>query len=121
MSESSVLAQVRLEAAQAGWHLWRNNVGVLVDRTGRPVRYGLANDGKALNQRLKSADLIGWKPYVVTAADVGRTLAVFVSREVKDPDGYTDKDRLAAQMRWHALVIAAGGDSAIVTGVGSIK
>ena len=51
-SEAAVSNDVRLVAARAGTRLWRNNVGVLEDKTGRPVRSGLANDSKALNGML---------------------------------------------------------------------
>ena len=79
--------------------MWRNNVGVLVDATGRPLRYGLANDSKALNTVLKSGDLIGWDR-------VGR----FVSIECKAPNGRVHP----AQENWRALVCATGGRALIV-------
>ncbi len=122
-SEAHVQVAVRLEAARAGWHVWRNNRGAFKDETGRLIRYGLANDSKQLGDKLKSADLVGWKTHMVTSDDVGKKFAVPVSRECK-PVGwrFNPKDpREVAQMRWHLMVLAAGGDSAFVTGTGSIK
>src|ERR1700722_18323802 len=82
-SEKYVQSMVRLEAGRKNIRLWRNNVGVLQDETGRPVRYGLANDSKALNEKIKSGDLIGWRPMLITPVMVGATVAQFVSRECK--------------------------------------
>ena len=55
--ETVVQNNVRIAASGQGWFLNRNNVGVLKDVTGRPVRYGLANDTKGKNKVLKSGDL----------------------------------------------------------------
>lgn len=120
--EAGVQALLRLEAAAAGWHLWRNNVGVLQDKRGVPVRYGLANDSAQLNARIKSSDLIGWRPLVITPAHVGKTVAQFVCREVKAPGWrYTGDDREEAQRRWIGMVLAAGGDACFANGPGTIK
>lgn len=59
-SEAALQQRVRLEAARVGWLLWRNNSGMLPDRNGRPVRFGLANDGPSTPYA--SADLIGVGP-----------------------------------------------------------
>jgi hypothetical protein len=104
--EAHVQSSVRLEAPSKGVRLWRNNVGVLLDKTGRPVRYGLANESPKLNARLKSSDLIGWRRVVVTAADAGRTIAQFVARECK--------------LRWIELVASEGGDAKFATGTGTL-
>ena len=120
--ESSVQQLVRLEAAAAGWHLWRNNVGVLEDKTGRPVRYGLANDSKTLNAQLKSSDLIGWRRVLITADMVGSHVAQFACREIKKPDWrYTGTPREEAQQRWIGMVLADGGDACFANGVGTIR
>lgn len=121
-SESRVQSLVRLEASQFDTKLWRNNVGVLLDATGRPVRYGLANDSAALNRVLKSGDLIGWRTIIVTPDMVGRRIARFVSRECK-PEGwrYTGTEREVAQLAWADLINAAGGDAAFATGEGTFR
>lgn len=111
-SEAYTQSLVRLAAPGAGMVLWRNNVGVLTDQTGRPVRYGLANDSKSLNETIKSADLIGWRSERVTVDMVGTVIARFVSIECKHADwpGFNPKDpHEAAQKRWADLVTAAGG------------
>lgn len=120
-SESHVQSVVRLEAAAKGVLLWRNNVGALRDERGVPVRYGLANDSKALNAIVKSADLIGIRPITITPAHVGHRLGQFVSREVKAGDWvYTDTERERAQRAWAELITAKGGDACFATGPGSL-
>ena len=121
-SESYVQSVVRLEAGAFGIKLWRNNVGVLVNQeTGQPVRYGLANDSKKLNDVIKSADLIGWRPVLIEPKHIGQTIAQFVSRECKRSDWiYTGTDHEKAQARWLQAVVADGGDAKFVTGKGTL-
>ena len=57
MAESRVQSIARLAASELGWRVFRNNVGVLRDDRGVPVRFGLANDSKSLNEQIKSGDL----------------------------------------------------------------
>lgn len=121
-SESNVQSRVRLAAPAAGMRLWRNNVGVLTDERGVPVRYGLANDTKALNERLKSHDLVGWRRLLIRPEHVGAIVAQFVSIECKheawQPARPTNAGAYAheqAQGRWAALVTADGGYSRFVT------
>ncbi len=104
-SEAAVLNAVRLEAGYRGWRLFRNNVGAMQDKTGRVVRYGLANESKQMSAAVKSADLIGMTDY-------GRVVSI----ECKAPGARTDPERLAAQERWRDLVVACGGIGLIVTG-----
>jgi hypothetical protein len=121
MLESDVLAAVRLATSKLGWVVHRNNVGVLRDTRNVPVRYGLANDSKALNAHVKSSDLIGWREVVITPDMVGRKLAQFVSIETKRTGWkYTGADREVAQKRWIDLVVAAGGYGRFVTGEGDL-
>lgn len=120
-SEARVQSLVRIEAAQAGVWLTRNNVGVLPNpETGRPVRYGLANESKAQNEQVKSADLIGFRKRVIVPSDVGATIAQFVSRECKAEGWqYRGSKRELAQARWRDFINANGGDAAFVSGPGS--
>ena len=53
-SESRVQSLIRLEAAENGVWLTRNNVGALLDSNNRLVRYGLANESKEQNRTVKS-------------------------------------------------------------------
>ena len=120
-SEAAVQSAVRLEAARKGVRLFRNNVGALVDSRGVPVRYGLANESKQVNEVMKSADLIGWRPLLIEPRHVGTVVAQFVSREVKAVGWhYTGADREPAQLAWAQLVTAGGGDAAFCTGVGTL-
>ena len=76
MSESVVLQSTMAGASALGARLLRNNIGVLPDRNGRPVRYGVGGNG--------GSDTIGLDPVVVTADMVGKTIAQFIAVEVKD-------------------------------------
>lgn len=120
-SESNVQAKVRLEAADKGVYLFRNNVGVLKDEGGRPVRYGLANDSAKLNKMIKSSDLIGWRRVRIEQSHVGSIIAQFVSREVKAGNWkYSGDDREVAQLAWLKLVNANGGDAQFCNKIGSL-
>lgn len=120
-SEAAVQAAVRLEAARKGVRLFRNNVGALIDSRGVPVRYGLANDSKQLNEVMKSADLIGWRPLLIEPRHVGTIVGQFVSREVKAVGWrYTGDDHEQAQLAWAQLVTSGGGDAAFCTGIGTL-
>jgi hypothetical protein len=107
MSETAVSQRVRL-AAPACFEaiLWRNNVGQLLDDRGVPVRYGLANDSKKVNEQVKSSDLIGLTPITFG----GWTFGVFTAIETKR-EGWTYKgtDHEQAQLRYHNIVRSLGG------------
>ena len=121
LTEAYTQSVVRLEAAQKGLKLWRNNVGVLTNERGTPVRYGLGNDSPKINQIIKSGDLIGWRPLLITDRLVGSTVAQFLSRECKAPGWkYTGDEHERAQLRWAEVVVAAGGDAGFCTGEGSL-
>jgi hypothetical protein len=121
MSESGVQSRVRLEASNKAIYLWRNNVGAGQLKEGnRFIRFGLANDSKALNGVIKSADLIGPRKTLVTQAMVGTHVGIFTSREIKHAGWkYSGTIEECAQLQWAALINAQGGDAKIVTGPGS--
>lgn len=119
-SESRQQSLVRLEAAQRGVWLTRNNVGALLDKRGVPVRYGLANESPAQNKAVKSADLIGIKPILIGPQHLGHTIGQFVSREIKHEGWtYSGDEHEVAQLAWANFVLSKGGDAAFCSGPGS--
>ena len=120
-SEAAVQVSVRLEGSRKGLRLWRNNVGVLRDDRGVPVRYGLANDSKAMNTTIKSSDLVGIRPLLIRQHHVGTTVGQFVAREIKASDWrYRGSKREEAQLHFIMLVASMGGDAAFATGEGPL-
>jgi len=110
MRESDLYRQIQQAASQQGARLWRNNVGSLPGPQGRPIRFGLANESKTVNQQIKSSDLIGITPVVVMPDDVGRVVGVFTSIEVKPPGWvWRGMERELAQLAWIELVRSMGG------------
>lgn len=123
-SEAWAQSMIRLEAPRLGIYLTRNNVGArtIVDDDGvkRHIRWGLSNESPQQNEVLKSGDLIGIRPIVITYQMVGCTIGQFVSREVKHPGwSYGGRGREVAQFNWAALVTKYGGDAKFATGEGS--
>lgn len=118
LSESAIQTNIRLEASRLGVRLWRNNVGVAHDsEAGTYVRYGLANESTQMNKVVKSSDLIGIRPVMITQAHVGTIIGQFVSREVKHGKWrYTGTDREVAQLNWINLINSMGGDAMFTTG-----
>lgn len=120
-SEAAVQSVVRLEAGRKGVKLWRNNVGALLDSRNVPVRYGLGNDSPQLNKVIKSGDLIGWRPVIITPAHVGSFIAQFVSRECKKVGWtYSGNEHEEAQLKWAQVVTKDGGDASFCTGEGTL-
>lgn len=117
MSESHVQAIVRVFVARLGWMLFRNNRGAFKDKVGRWVRYGLANDSKKFGDEIKSSDLVGWRTVVITPDMVGKSIAQFVSLEIKDEDwaGEPRDEREVAQKKWIDLVNTYGGYAAFIS------
>lgn len=105
-NERIVSDRVRLVWAQRGAAIWRNNVGATLTATKQMIRYGLANDSHAMNQHIKSSDLIGIKPN-----------GQFLARECKASNWkYQGTEREQAQLRFITLVVSLGGDAKFTTG-----
>lgn len=101
MPETGLIRKLLIRGSELGARLFRNNVGMLEDRHGNKVRYGLC---------VGSSDVIGWLPVVVTPEMVGQTVAVFVAFETKmGVRRATDE-----QAKFLRAVAHAGGISAVV-------
>ena len=88
-SESHILNACLIALSAAGCLVWRQNTGVLPDRQGRPIRFGLC---------VGSSDIIGVAPD-------GKFLAIECKSAIGQP---TD-----AQVRFLAAVRAHGGRAGI--------
>jgi hypothetical protein len=118
LSEAATQNNCRLDASNNyGAQLWRNNVGVLYDDRGVPVRFGLANESQKMNKKIKSSDLIGIRPIVIMQGHVGQTIGQFVARECKRSIWtYKGSDHDAAQLRFITAINNLGGDAKFSTG-----
>jgi hypothetical protein len=121
LSESAVSNIVTIEASRKGARLWRNNVGACTDKTGRTIRYGLANQSPKLNKVFKSSDRIGIKPVYITDDMVGSVMGQFLAREIK-PSGwvFTGDEHEMAQLAFLEFVVAMGGDACFASGEGTL-
>jgi hypothetical protein len=109
-SEAYAQSAVRLEASRKGYRIWRNNVGAGYMQDGSFLRFGLANDSKAVNDVVKSSDLIGIAPG-----------GQFVAREIKAPGWrYTGTEREKAQLAFISLILSYGGNAGFATGDGTL-
>lgn len=115
-TESAVQQQIRMAACKRGARLWRNNSGAVTTDDGRHVRFGLGNDSKRMNTVIKSSDLIGVTPVIITDDHIGRTFGVFTSIEVKHPGWqYKNTDRESAQLNWINAIKNLGGFASFAT------
>ena len=96
MTETALLNRIRLQAVKLGCVLLRNNNGMLRDRNGAYVRYGLG---------VGSSDLIGW-------TRIGNR-AVFTAIEVKRPGQKPTKPQAAFLL----AVQQAGGIACVASDI----
>lgn len=130
-SESYAQQQARFDIARAGGLSWRNNVGATPAKIEancpkcgfrheikqRVVRYGLANDSEKLNAVVKSSDLIGVVPRLITPQMVGTTIGQFLAVECKRPGWkYSGKGREVQQQSFLTAVLKKGGFAQFSTG-----
>ena len=117
MKESGTTSHIRLDAAQCGVILLRNNSGGFYDETGRFIRYGLGSftdkDQKA------SSDYIGITPVFITPDMVGKVLGVFTAVEMKPSDWkfYQSDKRALYQKNFHDIVKKSGGFAGFATNI----
>lgn len=117
MAESVVQQQASFTIAQVGGLPQRNNVGACVDKSGRLVRYGLMNESKKMNEKIKSSDLIAPVPILITQDMVGQMIGVYMAFECKHEGWHlTAGDAHAqAQAEYHRVIRAHGGRAGFVT------
>ena len=96
VTEQQTQQSIRLQLSRGPVRLWRNNTGLLYDRQGRPVSFGLCKG---------SSDLIGFRTITIGPEHVGRQLAVFCAVEVKSERGRATTEQKA----FIEMVQAAGG------------
>ena len=96
VTEQQTQQAIRLELSRGPVRLWRNNSGLLYDRQGRPVSFGLCKG---------SSDLIGFRSITIGPEHVGQRLAVFAAVGVKSATGRATTE----QQAFIEMVQAAGG------------
>jgi hypothetical protein len=115
-SEASVLARCKVRASKMGGRLWRNNKGAAYLQDGTFLRYGILNDSKRISDEIKSSDLIGGYPLLITPAMVGTTVCQLWLVECKKEDwhfGADDHDN--AQLKFLELGLAMGARATFAT------
>lgn len=121
LSEAGVASFVKLEASQKGCRLWRNNIGAAFNSNGQMIRYGLCNDTKQMNKQIKSSDLVGIRPVLITKDMVGQTIGQFLARETKESKWqFSGNEHEQAQLKFINLVLSLGGDAAFASSEGTI-
>lgn len=81
--EGKAKQNVKLRAAQYGARLYKNNTGVAYDQTGRPVYFGLGNEGKKSADDIRTPDDVGFTVITITPEMVGKKVAVFTAIDSK--------------------------------------
>lgn len=118
LSETAVQTNIRVEASKHGWRVWRNNKGAGKLENGNFVRWGLCNDTATIGSQIRSADLIGIRPILITQAMVGQVIGQFISIECK-PEGWKPRandEHEIAQRRWADAINSMGGVAIFSTG-----
>lgn len=126
-SEAYAQSQVVLEAPKHRCLLTRNNKGVLPDKNGTPVRFGLFNESKDRGARIRSWDLVGFRERLITvemviAAGGVYKIGQFVGREIKEPGWvFSGTEHELAQLKCTELALSYGCDVGFATGPGSFR
>lgn len=109
LSEAAVLARCKVRASKLGGRLWRNHKGAAYLSDGTFLRYGLLNDSQRISDEIKSSDLVGGYPLVITAGMVGQTVCQLWLVECKEGGwSYSGDEHEAAQLKFLELGLAMG-------------
>lgn len=112
-TERDIQNAIRLAASEAGFTLWRNNVGQgwAGDATRLPDGSVLIRNPRPLHAGLcvGSSDLIGLRPLLIGAEHIGSIVAQFTGIEVK-----TARGRVSGKQRTFLDFVARRGGLAVV-------
>lgn len=115
-SEAAVLARCKVRASRMGGRLWRNNKGAAYLQDGTFLRYGILNESKRISDEIKSSDLIGAYPLVITPEMVGTTVAQLWLVECKKEDWhFTGTGEEPGQLKFLELGLAMGARATFAT------
>jgi hypothetical protein len=115
-SEAAVVKRCQVRASKMGGRLWKNHKGAAVLQDGTFMRYGLLNESKRISDEIKSSDLIGGYPRVITADMVGSTICQLWLVECKEEDWhFRDDPHANAQLKFLELGLAMGARATFAT------
>jgi len=104
-AHTELVNKILLECSHGDTRLFKNQVGVLQDKNGQFVRYGVCNPG--------GSDTIGWTKTLITPEMVGQFIAVFTAVEVKTGSATASDD----QERFIAAIVESGGKAGVARSV----
>lgn len=112
--EAKAKRGVLLRAAEWGSRLFRNNTGVAYTEYGRPVFFGLGNEGVKDNESFRTPDDVGFTTVTITPEMVGKQIAVFTAIDSKKlgfiiKSNYPVGSREYGQQKFFDLVLKHGG------------
>ncbi len=112
--ETTAKRLVLLRAGQYRARLFKNNTGVAYTQDGRPVFFGLGNEGKKDDESIRTPDDVGFTIITVTPDMVGKEIAVFTAIDSKKAgfrvkSDYTKGTREYGQNKFFELVKKHGG------------
>lgn len=115
-SEAAVVKRCQVQASRMRGRLWKNHKGAAVLQDGTFMRYGLLNESKRISDEIKSSDLIGGYPLVITQEMVGTTVCQLWLVECKEEDWHYGGDpHELAQLKFLELGLAMGARATFAT------
>lgn len=105
---------VQLRAGAWGARLFKNNTGVAYTEQGRPVFFGLGNDGVKNDESFRTPDEVGWTRVLITPEMVGKHIPVFSCFDAKklgfvQRASYPKGSREYGQQKFFDMVIFNNG------------